>query len=46
LPFHPDADGVNRVAGGAGVILLDEPTAGMGRGDTRRFIELIREATA
>lgn len=30
------------IAGGADVILLDEPTAGMGRGETQRFIELIR----
>jgi branched-chain amino acid transport system ATP-binding protein len=33
------------VAGGAGVILLDEPTAGMSRAETRHAVELIREAT-
>jgi branched-chain amino acid transport system ATP-binding protein len=33
------------IAGGAGVILLDEPTAGMSKSETRRFIELIREVT-
>ena len=32
-------------AGGAEVILLDEPTAGMSRSETARFIELIREVT-
>ena len=31
------------IAGGANVILLDEPTAGMSREETRRFIELIKE---
>ena len=30
------------IAGGARVILLDEPTAGMSRGETERAIELIR----
>ena len=34
------------IAGGAGVILLDEPTAGMSKSETTRFIELIREVTA
>lgn len=34
------------VAGGAGVILLDEPTAGMSRSETARCVELIRELTA
>ncbi|WP_280155291.1 ABC transporter ATP-binding protein [Piscinibacter sp. XHJ-5] len=34
------------IAGGADVILLDEPTAGMSKSETRRFIELIREVTA
>ena len=34
------------IAGGAGVILLDEPTAGMSRSETTRFVELIREITA
>jgi branched-chain amino acid transport system ATP-binding protein len=34
------------VAGGAQVILLDEPTAGMSRSETARCIELIRELTA
>ncbi len=33
------------IAGGAGVILLDEPTAGMSRSETTRFVELIREVT-
>jgi branched-chain amino acid transport system ATP-binding protein len=33
------------IAGGAGVILLDEPTAGMSTSETSRFIELIREVT-
>ena len=33
------------IAGGAEVILLDEPTAGMSRSETRRFIDLIREVT-
>jgi branched-chain amino acid transport system ATP-binding protein len=33
------------IAGGAGVILLDEPTAGMSKSETSRFIELIREVT-
>ncbi len=34
------------IAGGAGVILLDEPTAGMSRSETARFINLIRDVTA
>jgi branched-chain amino acid transport system ATP-binding protein len=34
------------IAGGADVILLDEPTAGMSRSETGRFVELIREITA
>jgi branched-chain amino acid transport system ATP-binding protein len=33
------------IAGGASVILLDEPTAGMSRSETHHFIELIREVT-
>jgi branched-chain amino acid transport system ATP-binding protein len=33
------------IAGGAGVILLDEPTAGMSKSETSRFIDLIREVT-
>ena len=33
------------IAGGAQVILLDEPTAGMSRAETKRFIELIKEVT-
>ncbi len=33
------------IAGGADVILLDEPTAGMSRSETQHFIELIREVT-
>ncbi|WHZ11693.1 MAG: ABC transporter, ATP-binding protein 1 [Burkholderiaceae bacterium] len=34
------------IGGGASVILLDEPTAGMSRSETARFIELIRQVTA
>ena len=34
------------IAGGADVVLLDEPTAGMSKSETARFIELIREVTA
>ncbi|MCY7314171.1 MAG: ABC transporter ATP-binding protein [Rubrivivax sp.] len=34
------------IAGGASVILLDEPTAGMSRSETSRFVNLIREITA
>ena len=34
------------IAGGAKVILLDEPTAGMSRSETSRFISLIKEVTA
>jgi branched-chain amino acid transport system ATP-binding protein len=34
------------IAGGASVILLDEPTAGMSKSETKRFVELIREVTA
>lgn len=33
------------IAGGAGVILLDEPTAGMSKTETTRFIELIKKVT-
>jgi branched-chain amino acid transport system ATP-binding protein len=33
------------IAGGADVILLDEPTAGMSRSETTRFVQLIREVT-
>jgi len=33
------------IAGGASVILLDEPTAGMSKSETTRFIKLIREVT-
>ena len=33
------------IAGGANVILLDEPTAGMSKSETARFIELIKEVT-
>ena len=33
------------IAGGASVVLLDEPTAGMSRGETTRFVQLIREVT-
>ncbi len=34
------------IAGGADVVLLDEPTAGMSKSETARFIDLIREVTA
>ena len=34
------------VAGGANVVLLDEPTAGMSRSETARFVRLIRDLTA
>jgi branched-chain amino acid transport system ATP-binding protein len=33
------------IAGGADVVLLDEPTAGMSRSETARFVDLIREIT-
>ena len=33
------------IAGGAGVVLLDEPTAGMSKSETKRFVQLIREVT-
>jgi branched-chain amino acid transport system ATP-binding protein len=33
------------IAGGAGVILLDEPTAGMSKSETTRFVALIRDVT-
>ena len=33
------------IAGGSSVILLDEPTAGMSKSETQRFIQLIREVT-
>ncbi|MBY4594257.1 ABC transporter ATP-binding protein [Ottowia caeni] len=33
------------IAGGANVILLDEPTAGMNRSETALFVDLIREVT-
>ena len=33
------------IGGGANVILLDEPTAGMSKSETSRFIDLIREVT-
>jgi branched-chain amino acid transport system ATP-binding protein len=34
------------IAGGASVILLDEPTAGMSRTETAQAVELIRQVTA
>ena len=34
------------IAGGADVVLLDEPTAGMSRSETTRFVDLIRDVTA
>jgi branched-chain amino acid transport system ATP-binding protein len=34
------------MAGGSQVILLDEPTAGMSKSETKRFINLIRDVTA
>ncbi len=33
------------IAGGASVIMLDEPTAGMSRGETEKAVELIRAVT-
>ena len=33
------------IAGGSDVILLDEPTAGMSKSETTRFIQLIKEVT-
>ena len=33
------------IAGGANVVLLDEPTAGMSRSETSNFVALIREVT-
>ena len=33
------------IAGGASVVLLDEPTAGMSKSETRRFVQLIRDVT-
>ncbi len=33
------------VAGGAPIVLLDEPTAGMSRSETQRFVALVRELT-
>ena len=33
------------IAGGASVILLDEPTAGMSKSETTRFIKLIKDVT-
>jgi branched-chain amino acid transport system ATP-binding protein len=34
------------IAGGQNVVLLDEPTAGMSKSETKRFVQLIREVTA
>jgi branched-chain amino acid transport system ATP-binding protein len=34
------------IAGGADVVLLDEPTAGMSKSETKRFVGLIRDVTA
>ena len=34
------------IAGGANVVLLDEPTAGMSKSETQRFVQLIRDVTA
>jgi branched-chain amino acid transport system ATP-binding protein len=33
------------LAGGANVVLLDEPTAGMSKSETERFIDLIKTVT-
>jgi branched-chain amino acid transport system ATP-binding protein len=33
------------IAGGAKVVLLDEPTAGMSKSETKRFVQLIRDVT-
>ncbi|HEX6958072.1 MAG TPA: ABC transporter ATP-binding protein [Ferrovibrio sp.] len=34
------------IAGGAAVVMLDEPTAGMSRSETTHFVDLIRKVTA
>jgi branched-chain amino acid transport system ATP-binding protein len=34
------------IAGGAGIILLDEPTAGMSRGEAEHAVALIRKISA
>src|SRR3989304_2382871 len=34
------------IAGGADVILLDEPTSGMSRSETEHVVQLIRQVTA
>jgi branched-chain amino acid transport system ATP-binding protein len=34
------------IAGGADVILLDEPTSGMSRSETEQVVQLIRQVTA
>jgi len=34
------------IASGAGVILLDEPTAGMSRNETERFVDLVRRISS
>jgi branched-chain amino acid transport system ATP-binding protein len=34
------------IAGGSNVVLLDEPTAGMSKSETKRFVQLIRDVTA
>jgi branched-chain amino acid transport system ATP-binding protein len=33
------------ISGGANVVLLDEPTAGMSKSETKRFIQLIKDVT-
>src|SRR3546814_7435260 len=33
------------IAGGAEVVMLDEPTAGMSRSETAHFVDLIRKVT-
>jgi branched-chain amino acid transport system ATP-binding protein len=33
------------IAGGSDVILLDEPTAGMSKSETKRFVQLMKEVT-
>ena len=34
------------IAGGAGVVMLDEPTSGMSRSETAHFVDLVRRITA
>jgi branched-chain amino acid transport system ATP-binding protein len=45
LEKRRDSLAMNLTYGGADVILLDEPTAGMSKSETSRFISLIRKVT-